>query len=112
MQSETAGFYQTLTKQLVSLNQEIEDSFVQFSKRPIKVKHFSPQQKALTRSALLNFECSEDEEQVDLEGIQLGDGTYDKVACFAKNVRKLHKLIDARLVISSLKDESKHTKVR
>lgn len=69
MQNETAGFYKSLTKQLESLSQEIEDSFDQFSKRPIKVKHFSPQQKALTRSALLQFECSDDEEQVDLEGI-------------------------------------------
>lgn len=56
---------------------------------PVKTKHFSPQDKSQVRQALTIFELSEDDEQVDLEGIQLGDGKYEKVSGFAQNVRKL-----------------------
>jgi len=45
---------------------------------------------------LAQFELSEDEEQVDLEGIQLGDGKYDKFSHFSQNVRKLQKMIIAQ----------------
>ena len=47
-------------------------------------------------NVLAKFELSSDEEQVNLEGIQLGDGTYEKVSQFSNNVHKLQKLLEAK----------------
>ena len=89
MQTEGTNSFDLLLSQTEGLNETIQSKFKQFREAPIKTKHFSPSEKAKVRQALTHFELSEDEEQVDLEGIQLGDGKYEKVSAFAQNVRKL-----------------------
>jgi hypothetical protein len=74
---------------------------------PVKTKQLPSSEKEQVRQALTLFELSEDEEQVDLEGIQLGDGKYEKVHRFAQNVRKLQKLINAQQTINMIKTKTK-----
>ena len=96
MQSEAANSYELLVTQTEGLNQAILSKFEQFRSRPIRTKHFTVEEKSQLRQALTHFELSDDEEQVDLEEIQLGDGKYEKISGFALNVRKLKKLINAQ----------------
>lgn len=47
----------------------MQSTFNQFRKTPVKTKSLLPGDKEKVRHALTQFEVSEDEEQVDLEGI-------------------------------------------
>ena len=99
LQQEESTFNNSLLQQTDKLNIKILKQFKSFREEPIKTKSFSKQDKALTRKVLSQFELSSDEEQVNLEGIQLGDGKYEKISKFSSNVRKLQKLIEARQAI-------------
>ena len=89
MQAEAANSHDLLIAETEELNENMQSKFKNFRSVPVKTKHFSTQDKSQLRHALTEFELSEDEEQVDLEGIQLGDGKYEKISSFAQNVRKL-----------------------
>ena len=53
------------------------------------------------RGALEDYELSDDED-VDLEGLLLGNGQYDKIAQFSKRVRKYQRFIRALQVIQPI----------
>lgn len=103
MHSESHGALRNLMDQTERLNDSIVKKFDQFRKKGIKVHQFSSKDKALTKQALAEFELSADEDQVDMEGIQIGDGNYRIISHFSVNVRKLYKMIKARQIINALR---------
>ena len=105
LQQEESNFHSQLVQQTDKINASIVTIFKQFREKPVKTKSFSKQDKAMIRNVLAKFELSSDEEQVNLEGIQLGDGTYEKVSQFSNNVHKLQKLLEAKQVISKIKSD-------
>ena len=104
LQQEEAMSTLSLAEQTETLNKKMRKHFKFFREHPVRAKNFSEQEKALTRKVLDDFENSSDEEVVKLEGIKLGDGTYDKIAQFSSNVHKLQKLIKARQTIEEIKN--------
>ena len=106
MQSEAASSLQSLIAKTQELNEEIESQFELFRSKPTKTKNLSEKQKSRIRTVLTQFEQSDDEEQVDLEDIPLGDGKYEKISQFSQNVRKLQKMIKAEQVIDQMKRHS------
>ena len=60
---------------------------------------------------MTRFEHSDDDEmQVNLEGITLGDGKYEKFSQFMTDVRKLQKLVECNYTVSVIKEKVKKTK--
>lgn len=94
------------------LNDKMMVHFKQFRSHPVKIKHFTEEEKTLTRQVLDQFENSSDEELVKLEGIQLGDGNYERISNFSSNVHKLHKLLKAKTTIEKIKDKHYSDNIR
>ena len=107
MQSETVTLQENLIKDTDKLNQEIEAEFQKFRENPVKIKKFKQADKELVTKHLMQYEMSEDEEQVDLEDIQVGDGKYLQFAQFSQNIRKFKKMIKAKQIIGTLKNKGK-----
>ena len=73
----------------------------------MKIKKFKQADKELVTKHLMQYEMSEDEEQVELEDIQVGDGKYLQFAQFSQNIRKFKKMIKAKQIIGTLKNKGK-----
>ena len=85
------------------LSKAIQRKVRQFRAQPIRTKAFSDADKARTREVLTQFEHSDDDDdQVNLESISLGDGKYEKFASFMTNVRKLQKLVECTHTVSQI----------
>lgn len=112
LQQEELTNMSSLLKQTDQLNCRILKQFKNFRERPVRTKHFSKEEKALTRQVVDKFEDSSDEEAVKLEGIKLGDGKYGKLSHFTVNVRKLQKLISAQQTIDKIKQKRSSGKNR
>ena len=61
------------------------------------------------REALEDYEHSDDED-VDLEGLLLGNGQYEKIAQFSKRVRKYQRFIRALQVIEPIQQAHRQVK--
>ena len=105
MHGETHAVLQEMASLTKELNTKIESKFEQFRSQPVRTKHFNAEEKARTRQALSQFELSDEEDHVCLEGIRLGDGKYNQIWAFQQNVRKLMRMVLARQIIHSIKKE-------